>query len=257
MTDIRLGSMVTECNGAGSPVVMIHGLGGTSNSFAPLLDKLANYQVLRPDLPGAGRSATRPGQPGIAGLARSVCDMLNATGIKRASFVGHSMGTLICRHIATTQPGRVSRLVLFGAILSPTPTAAAALRARANQTLTEGMGPIADVVAAGSLANTRTDQQSVARAFVRESLLRQNPMGYATHCHALAAGITINDTSIDCPVTLIHGSDDRVASVDQAKTLQQKFGGAHLHVISNCGHWPMIESPTEAATWMLKGLTRE
>ena len=65
MADLRLGGMVTEdSGGAGPAVILIHGLGGDSNSFTPLMEALDGYRVLRPDLPGAGRSALRPADRG-------------------------------------------------------------------------------------------------------------------------------------------------------------------------------------------------
>src|SRR5690606_25474440 len=78
MADIHLGSMVMEDDGDGPAVVMVHGLGGTSNSFQTLMPALAGYRVLRPDLPGAGRSHYRPGVPGMAGLVAALKDALRA-----------------------------------------------------------------------------------------------------------------------------------------------------------------------------------
>ena len=41
MTSIRVAGMMVESEGEGPPVIMLHGLGGTSNSFQPLLPPLA------------------------------------------------------------------------------------------------------------------------------------------------------------------------------------------------------------------------
>ena len=91
MADVRLGSLVTEDEGDGPAVVLVHGLGGDSNSFQTLMGALEGYRLLRPDLPGAGRSALRPGVPGLKGLASALKDALRAAGIARAHFAGHSM----------------------------------------------------------------------------------------------------------------------------------------------------------------------
>ncbi|HEY1227895.1 MAG TPA: alpha/beta fold hydrolase, partial [Ramlibacter sp.] len=37
-------------------VVCVHGLGGSSNSWTPLMPALARHRVIRVDLPGSGRS---------------------------------------------------------------------------------------------------------------------------------------------------------------------------------------------------------
>ncbi len=58
MTSIRLAGMTVDSEGEGPPIVMLHGLGGTSNSFQAMVPPLAGFRIVRPDLPGAGRSPT-------------------------------------------------------------------------------------------------------------------------------------------------------------------------------------------------------
>lgn len=48
--------IAVEIDGEGDPVVMIHGLGGTSNTWAALGPAFAHNKRVRPDLPGSGRS---------------------------------------------------------------------------------------------------------------------------------------------------------------------------------------------------------
>jgi 3-oxoadipate enol-lactonase len=48
--------IAVEDEGEGDAVVCVHGLGGSSNSWTPLMPALARYRVVRIDLPGSGRS---------------------------------------------------------------------------------------------------------------------------------------------------------------------------------------------------------
>ena len=48
--------IAVETDGTGEPVLMIHGLGGTSNFWTPVLPALTRFRTIRPDLPGSGRS---------------------------------------------------------------------------------------------------------------------------------------------------------------------------------------------------------
>ena len=245
MTDVRLGSMVAERHGAGPAVVMVHGLGGSSGSFETLMPGLAGRCVLRPDLPGAGRSAPRPGRPGLAGLVAAVLECTRAAGVARAHFVGHSMGALVCQHIAAGAPELVASLTLYGALLEPAPAARAALAERARAARTEGMAGIADAVSRGSLGAGAAG--SAAAAFVRESLIRQPPAGYAAHCEALAAARPADHAAIRCPTLLVHGAEDPVAPPAQAKRLRDRIEGARLETLPGVGHWPMLEVPQNAA----------
>ena len=250
MTDVRLGGMAAERHGAGPAVVMVHGLGGSSGSFELLMPALDGYCALRPDLPGAGRSALRPGRPGIAGLAAAVRECMRASGVSRAHLVGHSMGALICQHLAADAPEAVASLALFGALLEPAPAARAALVERAREARTAGMAGIAEAVSAGSLGPEAAPGGSgcgVASAFVRESVLRQSPAGYAAHCEALARATAARHEAIHCPTLLVHGASDEVAPLAAAMRIRGAIAGARLETLPGVGHWPMLEAPARAA----------
>lgn len=255
MSDIRLGGMVAEDSGGDGPtLVLIHGLGGTSNTFETLMPALAGYRVIRPDLPGAGRSSSRPGVPGLDGLARAVLDLLRAGGIKQAHFGGHSMGTLICQYIAAGHPALVESLALLGPILEPPAAARQALRDRAEAARQQGMAGIAEAVSTGSVAEASRIANPVAKAFVRESLLRQDPAGYAAHCIALSEAVAANHGSIKCPTTLIAGDVDPVAPVSMATSLSKSIKDARLEVIPSVSHWMTMEAPATTATLLTKHL---
>ena len=247
MTDLRLGSMVMEDAGAGPSVVMVHGLGGSSNSFQTLMAALDGYRVLRPDLPGAGRSALRPGRPGLDGLVSSLRDCLRAAGVERAHFVGHSMGTLICQHLAVESPQAVGSLTLFGPILEPPPAVRQALKERAAAARAEGMVGIAEAVSTGSVSAASRAANPVTAAFVRESLLRQDPAGYAAHCEALTAAWSADHGAIRCPTLLIAGEADPVAPVEMAQRLQEQIADSRLEILPRVGHWMMVEAPMRSA----------
>jgi len=243
MSDISVGSMVMEVDGEGLPVVMIHGLGGTSNSFQTLLSSLGDYKIYRPDLPGAGRSQFKPGHPGLEGLASAVYDILKVSGIKKAHFVGHSMGTLICQYLAAGSTEIVDGMTLFGPLLEPPVAARQALKERGQQARAGNMPAIADGISAGSVSKGKP----VATAFVRESILRQNSRGYASHCEALSAAPPAEHSSIKVPTLLIAGETDPVAPVPMVRQLEKNISTAHLEIIPEVGHWMMMEAPGRSA----------
>lgn len=250
MADRRLGSLVMEDGGDGPPVLMIHGLGGDSNSFQPLMPALDGYRVLRPDLPGAGRSVIRPGQPGLQGLVKALRDCLKLAGVARVHLVGHSMGTLLCQYLAVDSGATIASMTLFGPILEPPTAARAALRERAATVRAEGMASTADAVSRGSVAPATHAGNPVVAAFVRESLMRQDPSGYAAHSQALSEAKPADHPAIACPTLLIAGAADPIAPVAMARELENRIAGARLEVVPEVGHWIMLEAPQRSAALM-------
>jgi len=248
MADRRFGSMVLEDSGGDGPaVVMLHGLGGTSNTFEPLMNSLQSYRVIRPDLPGAGRTPVRNSIRTLQQLASSITDVLAGIGVRRAVLVGHSMGTLLAQHMAISAPQRVQGMVLFGAITEPPDSARLALQLRASTAIQEGMAVIADNVANGSLsAKSKSDNPTVL-AMVRESLMRQPSAGYAAHCKALAQAQACDVLQIKVPVQLVTGVDDPVAPVTMAQSLNDALPFSELEQLPGVGHWPTIEAPADCS----------
>ncbi len=247
MANPAAGGIVMEQAGSGVPVVMIHGLGGTSNTFQPLMAGLSNHWVLRPDLPGSGRSPLSAAPPSIESFARAVLDAIKSVGVGRAHFVGHSMGTLVCQHLAVHAPESVASLCLFGALTEPPDAARSGLAGRAGTARQGKMDEIADQIIAGTLSPQTHEDRPAAAAFVRESIMRQDPEGYAQACEALAKATAFNGDRIKAPTLLIAGDTDPVAPVSMGTLLAERIPRAAISVLERCGHWIPIEKPKESA----------
>lgn len=236
---------------SGDAIVMIHGLGGTSNVYTPQVDALARFhRVIRPDLPGSGRTPSG-GPVTIGGLAEAVLGVMDRMGVETAHLVGHSMGTIVCQHVAARQPGKVRSLALLGPLAAPPDAARAAVRDRAAKARSEGMVGIADVIVqAGTSASTKSSRPEAA-AFVRELLMRQNPEDYALSCEALAAAEPADLTGVPCPALLITGSEDLVAAPPVVRQLAARFQRARVVILNGCGHWTPIERAAEVTEALL------
>ncbi len=239
--------MAIEVDGAGDAVVLIHGLGGTSNCFTPQLAALVQrFRTIRPDLPGSGRSPAH-GPVSIQGFVDLVARAAQALGIERAHLVGHSLGTIVCQHLAVQHPALARSLALFGPLTAPPEAAREGLRARARQARSEGMASIAHaVVEAATSTDTRTNQP-VAAAFVRELLMRQCPEGYARTCEALAGAEPADLGRIKCPTLLATGDEDAIAPPSVARGIAERIAGTRTAIFSRCGHWTTIERPGECS----------
>ncbi len=255
MTTTMIDGMAVEVAGEGTAVIMVHGLGGSSNTFQPLMGALAGHRVIRFDLPGAARSPTPHGALSIQTFADSILKVATELGVSRAHLVGHSMGTLVCQKIAADRPELVASLVLFGPLLEPSDAMRTGLGGRAKLARNEGMAPIADQIIVGGLSPETKASRPAAVAFVRESIMRQDQEGYARHCEALAEARAVDHSHIAAPTLLLTGDADGTASPATAQALAEKIRGATVSIIEQSGHWATIERPDVCAAKLTEFLS--
>jgi 3-oxoadipate enol-lactonase len=256
MTTVTIGQVVMEVAGEGFPVVMIHGLGGTSNMFEPQARALSNHRVIRIDLPGSGRSA-RPVAPlRMETMVSAILPALRGVGVNRAHFVGHSMGTIVCQSIAVAEPTLAASLTLFGALAEPNEATRSAVSNRAALARSGGLADIADQIVAHALSAHTRETSPAAVAFVRESITRQDPESYAQSCEALSRATAADPRRIAAPALLITGDDDAVNPPNVGQALADRIKGAVFSRLGRCGHWATIESPRESSERLLEFFRR-
>jgi len=232
-----------EQEGEGEPVVMIHGLGGSTNTFTPVLSAFARHKRVRLDLPGSGRSRRFDSPLSL----QTFLDALRQafSGLDQAHLVAHSMGTIVAQHFAAAEPERVKSLALFGPLLAPPDAARPSIKSRGERARREGMRGIADALVQASLSSETRSKNPVAVAFVRESLMGQDPEGYAQSCEALAEMQSADTARIACPTLLVTGDEDAVSPPQSARMMAQRIAGSRVEVLRGCGHWTPVEKPTE------------
>jgi len=101
-----------ESQGAGAPLVLLHGFAMNAGLFAPLLPALSHrHRVHAVDIPGHGRSpAIAPFD--LASLAEAVDAAIDAPAL---TVLGWSLGGQIALQWALAHPARIARLVLVAA----------------------------------------------------------------------------------------------------------------------------------------------
>src|SRR4030088_1361137 len=224
----RIAVDIETPTGGGDGALCIHGLGGTSNTWTPLLPALSRFTAVRFDLPGSGRSHRVEGALSIDGFVEACLRVLARRNMERAlapagcagpargwwgsrnmervHVLGHSLGTIVAAHLAAREPRIVRSLALFGPLLAPPDVARTSIKARAGKARREGvagMQAIADTLVQGATsAETRARRPAVV-AYVRESIMRQAPEGYARTCEALAGAEPADTTAVACPTGLV------------------------------------------------------
>lgn len=113
--DVNGLSMYYEVVGEGEPVVLVHGTGGTAESWNAQLDLLADYyQVFMPDCRGHGRTGDRDGDYSYELFADDIAGFIEALGLGTVRLAGWSNGASVVLRLVLRRPDLVSRVVLIG-----------------------------------------------------------------------------------------------------------------------------------------------
>ncbi len=103
--------------GAGSPLVLVHGLGGSWADWDYQINAFSqHYRVLAPDLRGFGDTPIGQREPGVLQFVEDLRLFLDAAGVDSCLLVGHSMGGAVCLQFALQYPQRVQRLVITNSV---------------------------------------------------------------------------------------------------------------------------------------------
>ncbi len=111
--------------GAGPPIVLIHGLSGQLLNFLPagFAPLRRDYRVVAVDRPGSGYS-TRPASASAAlgAQAATIAAFIKALGLDRPLIVGHSFGGAVALALALDHPECIGGLALVAPATHPTYT---------------------------------------------------------------------------------------------------------------------------------------
>ncbi|GAB2822407.1 alpha/beta fold hydrolase [Actinocorallia aurea] len=251
--------------GEGPPLLLIHGIADSSETWLPVIDELAaHHTVIAPDLLGHGASDKPRADYAVAAYACGMRDLLTVLGIDRVSVVGHSLGGGVAMQFAYQFPERCERLVLVSsagmgpevhpalrlatvpgaattmALMSAAPVRHAVLAAEPVLRLLGGAGFGPDL----SYLMTRyagfADPEA-RRAFLRTIRAAADVSGQA---------ITMLDRSYlaaELPTLVIWGDHDAIIPAAHAEIAHEALPGSVLEVFEGAGHFPHHHDPARFA----------
>lgn len=222
-------------DGAGDPVVVLHGWGGRIEAMAPVLSCLRDsFRVVALDLPGFGESPPPPqawGTPEYAGFVRAT---IAALDVGRAHFVGHSFGAKVALHIAASHPDAVDKLVLVG---SPGIRRAPSGRVRAKRVLSRTARSIGRLGRPGRAVRDAIYSR-IASADYRDA----GPL------RPVLTRVVNEDLRplmprVAAPTLLVWGERDDAVPIAHARIMQSMIPDAGLVVFDGAGHFAYLDEP--------------
>jgi pimeloyl-ACP methyl ester carboxylesterase len=261
--------------GDGDPVVLIHGYGDTADGWRRVVPGLlaAGHRVIAIDVPPFGRSGD-PRAPLLIDFYKEFFpELFERLELERATVIGHSLGGAISLHLTLQEPQLVERLGLVApAGLGKGPPWWWHLLAGyeyAWKTALSVPTPLTPVLVKQGLTRfldwrlfhdsrqmRETIDHLVSMHGNRQGLDRLLAAGRC--CIESYTGTLLEDSAaIDVPLFMVWGEHDGLVPAKHAHEFGQVHPDAHVHVFSDCGHYPHIELPSRfnrlLHTWLAGG----
>jgi pimeloyl-ACP methyl ester carboxylesterase len=248
------GGVRYRVGGEGDPLLLVHGLGGSTENWCELLPAAAaRYRVVAVDLPGHAGSVGLPRGATTSDFADAVAGVLDAEGVERALVAGHSFGGLVALRLAESRPELVRGLLLASpaGITSATRAAEAAVLTAATLRPGRYVAPLRH-----RLAARHWYRRALFRPwFVSDALALTEQathgllVGQLTHTDTkTAARAMVADDprvrlpELPCPVLVLWGARDVQLPLGDAFEYARRLA-APLRVVADCGHLVIVERP--------------
>lgn len=222
-----------------TPLLFLHGAGGSHLDWPPALQRIQETAVYNLDLPGHGRSAP-PGCNSINAYADSVVAFIDELKLQQVVLIGHSMGGAIAQHLALRQHPALAGLILIGT----------SARLRVSPLLLDSIQTEFETAATFIGQNAwgpNAPLQMVARG--QQQLRSIDPIviyGDYVACNQFDLHDQVDQITL--PTLVIAATEDKMTPLKFGRRLAENIPGAEFVVIEGVGHYIAQERPGEVAT---------
>ena len=233
--------------GRGPAIVLIHGFLMSGEMWREQVPRLAEtHRVINVDLRGHGRSSSAAAPIDLYDLMDDVIQVLDSLGVRRAVWVGLSIGGMIALRAALVSPDRVAGLILLdtdAGAESPGRAVRYTLMAVGSRLL--GVGPFLPAVARLMFGpTTRRRSPRLVREWKRRFRDVDSPSRlHYVKCLVRRDSVLDRLPEIGVPVLVIVGEEDASLPPERSRAIVARVRGARLAVLPEAGHLTALERP--------------
>jgi pimeloyl-ACP methyl ester carboxylesterase len=236
--------------GSGQPLVILHGLFGSSDNWRGIAKQLAEYaQIITVDLRNHGKSP-HSSQQNYDLMVEDLVELVDDLNLNKANIIGHSIGGKVAMAFTAAHSERVNKLVvvdispreyagdashiaIFEALLA-VDLSRYARRSEVNELLSE-------------LLPDKAIRQFLLMNLSQESghlIWRINLQAlYDNYVHfGAAVGEQIKVDNITC---FIRGGRSHYIQLDDERLIKKQFSRSEIFTIEQAGHWVHSEAPQQ------------
>ncbi len=251
-----------DLQGAGEPLVLIHGAQGDQSMFAGIAPAFANqFRVLTFDQRGSGLSEKPDMEYSMALLADDTAVLMEHVGFASAHIIGVSMGGMIAQEFTLRHPHKVRSLVLG----CTTPGGPKAVRIGGEAFTAYSTEPLSPEERGRALAEAAFTKGYIAQhpevipAMIEAR--RQRPLDPVALSHRMKAAYAHDAYDqlphVACPTLVITGKDDALISWENSRILAERIPGAKLVLLEPAGHVFWLEQPEHSRAAILAFLQEQ
>jgi 3-oxoadipate enol-lactonase len=226
-------------DGAGFPLILLHGLSDSSRLWAPLIPELSGfYRVVAPDIRGHGESEKSNTPYSIQVFTEDLVHLLQDIGIANAHVVGFSLGAAIAQQLALDHPEKIRSLTL----LSPFSYCGLTLRGnleRLRESLIKGGLPAffdeaIKLVVAPDFVSSNSD----LIAEMKKECVKVNSPAAILRSIDACMNFNVKDrlSAISLPALIISGREDVMSSISLAQQIHLSIKNSDWKTLEGVGH---------------------
>jgi len=253
---IIINSLTTnyKISGTGEPLLILHGWGGSSDSWIGVQEILAKqgYKVICPDFPGFGKSFIPPEIWGIDDYTKWLSDFVISQNFKKFFLLGHSFGGRIAIRFAKDCPEKLKGLILCdSAGIKP--------KLGVKTRITFFIARIGNAIFTSKpLIRFKDTARNLFYIFLRHRDYAKAEGTMKEIIKKVLEEDLLPDLSkIKTKTLIIWGKEDKIVPVNQAHIFKEKIPDSKLEIIPKVGHSPHLEVPEKLFEILLKFIKKE
>lgn len=239
--------------GNGQPLLILHGWGGSSNSWLNVLEHLKNdFLILCPDLPGFGKT-NPPQQPwSLLDYTHFVKKFVLEFNLKEVFLLGHSFGGRIAIKFSVLWPEMVKKLILCS-------SAGIKQKLKIKQKIIFFLSLIGNAIFSQSpLKNFQHKARNLFYIFLRDSdYIKATGVMRETLKNILAEDLSSDLEKINSPTLIIWGEKDNIVPLKLAFLFKEKIKNSQLKILPKVKHSPHLEDAEKLSKIILDFLRGE
>lgn len=248
-----------ELHGKGHPLILIAGYTCDYLTWMPIVDELSkHFRVLIFDNRGVGQTTDDYPSLSTKLMADDVMLLAEKLGLHKPHIVGHSMGGTIAQDIASFYSEKLNQLVI---VTSSAKWRQAMLRCVKATLLMRQQNVNFDLIFEVLISQVFGEDflSKKENVLAYKKLMLENPHPQSVDDQARQFSVLENFDGrdrlkqIQAKTLVIHGKQDRVASLDEAEYLANHIAGAEL-VTLDCAHAVTLEAPKPLVETLIRFL---